>query len=166
MIVNIRKANNSDFNSVIECLGNNLSAEGFGFVNKMQINTELNRGTVWVAEHDNKIVGVRVGKLTLWNIVIDKNYRKEGIGKLLMEVCMPNSIRVKNEPIGHLSKEQKNNFTDPTGFYEKMGYVFWGKDYGRNFWSGGTKDNKRIFKEKGKVAHISIFKKLSGLLFK
>lgn len=78
---------------------------------------------------------------------------------------MPNTIRVKNEPIGHLSKEQRDNFVDPSGFYEKMGYIFWGKDYGRNYWAGGTKDNKRIYTEKGKVAHISIFKRIKGLLF-
>lgn len=164
--VQIRKCKITDFDAVIKCLDDNLSAEGFGFVNKMQVQTEVNRGTVWVADKDGQVVGVRVGKLTLWNIVVDKDYRKYGIGRKLMEVYMPNTIRVKNEPIGHLSTKQKNNFTDPTPFYEKMGYTFWGKDFGRNFWAGGTKDKKRIFTEKGKSAHISIFKRIQNLLFK
>lgn len=67
----IQKGVVSDFDAIIKCLDGNLSAEGFGFVNKMQVNTELNRGTVWVAKDKNKIVAVRVGKLTLWNIVVD-----------------------------------------------------------------------------------------------
>lgn len=162
--VTITKGEPSELDDIVKCLDDNLVAEGFGFVNKMQIQTELNRGTIWVARYIKKIIGVRVGKLTLWNIVIAKDYRGHGLGKKLMEVCMPNTIRVKNEPIGHLSKQQKQEFVDPTGFYESMGYMFWGKDKGRNFWQKGK--NKAQFHKEGKVAHISIFKRMQSLLFK
>jgi len=159
----ILKGTMNEFDAIIKCLDTNLVSEGFGFVNKMQVRTEIDRGTCYIAKTGNEIIAVRIGKLTLWNIVVDKKYRGCGIGRALMEFVMPNTIRVKNEPIGHLSKAQKEQFTDPTGFYEAMGYIFWGKDKGRNFWQRGK--DKALFHRVGKVAHISIFKRMWGLLF-
>lgn len=166
--VEIKKATLCQLENVINGLDSILSKEGFGFVNKMQIKTEIARGTVFIAYLDNKEVGFRIGKNRLWNIAVHPKYRGMGIGKALLLYYKPAIIRVKNKPIGHLSKQQRNDFTDPTPFYEAMGYKKITEDYGRNFWAGGNKKNieqKRIFSKQGKIKHISIYIDESAFLF-
>ncbi len=161
--VKIKKAMFNDLPLVVEGMDNILSKEGFGFVNKMQIKTEIKRGTVFIAYMGETPCGFRVGKDRLWNIAVYPEYRGMGIGKILLSHHRPNTIRVKNTPIGHLSKEQRENFTDPTPFYEAMGYTKIGTDFGRNFWQKGS--DKANFHKQGKIKHISIYIDEDAYLF-
>jgi N-acetylglutamate synthase-like GNAT family acetyltransferase len=113
----IRRALFTDLNTIVSLIDNEFTKEGYGFVNKAQIETEIRNNRVIVADDDG-ICGVRIGVGTIWNLVVSHDKRGEGIGKGLIEYLRPHTIRVKSDPIGHLSKDQKDNFVDPTGFYE------------------------------------------------
>lgn len=159
----IKKAKLADLSGIIALIDNEFTKEGFGFVNRAQIETEIHKGRVFMAREDGVIVGCRIGIDTVWNVVVSKSRRGRGIGKALIEYLRPRTIRVKNKPIGHLSRKQRDNFRDPTGFYEKLGYKFWGNAYPRNFWqrAGG----KAKFHTKGETAHIAIYKDERVVLF-
>ncbi len=161
--MNIRLATISDFDSIVKLIDNEFTKEGFGFVNRAQIMTEIKKRRVLVAE-DNDICGVRIGIDTVWNLAVMAEKRGRGIGKALMEYHRPRTIRVKADPIGHLSKAQRDNFVDPTEFYEKLGYKYWGNSYPKNFWQKG-KDGKGQFHAQGENAHIKIYKDPQSLLF-
>jgi len=105
----------------------------------------------------DKVIGVRVGINKVYNLVVHPNYRGMGIGRQLIEVHSPYTIRVKATPVGHLSKEQIENFTTPIGFYEAIGYEYDHSDYARNFWQKGK--IKAFFHKIGEKKHIQIFRK-------
>jgi GNAT superfamily N-acetyltransferase len=168
--ITVIKAQIDQFKIVVDGLDNILSKEGFGFVNKMQVKTEILRGTVFILYKAGNEAGYRVGKDRLWNIAIRPEYRGMGLGRTLLLYHRPNIIRVKNNPIGHLSKLQRDSFSDPTPFYEAMGYKKMTEDYGRNFWAGGSKEfegkkQKRKFSKHGKLKHISIYIDEESFLF-
>lgn len=159
-----RRANLKDFDSIIKLIDNDFTKEGFGFVNREQIKTEILKRRVVIAENGGGLLGVRIGLGTVWNMVIAHEARGQGIGKALIDYMRPHTIRVKADPIGHLSKEQKETFVDPTGFYEALGFRLWGLSYPRNFWQKG-KDGKGQFHIKGKTAHIKVYKDPNAVMF-
>jgi GNAT superfamily N-acetyltransferase len=154
----IRYAHYSDFEKVYKFLDNNFTKEGYGFLHKSQIETEIMKSRVIIAVHENDIVGTRIGIGKLWNMSVSKEYRGKSIGRRLIEFYKPDVIRVKSNPVGHLSKHQKENFVNPEGFYEKLGYKMYGYDYGKNFYAG-EKDGKRIHIQQGEKKHIKIYVK-------
>ena len=152
----IRLASISDFDKIISLIDGEFTKEGFGFVNKAQVETEINKKRVLVAVKDTEIVGCRIGLGTVWNMIVSKKERGEGVGRQLIEYYRPHTIRVKNQPVGHLSKKQREEFTDPTGFYESLGYKFWGNQKAKNFWQRAG--DKALFHREGELAHIAIYK--------
>jgi len=162
--MNICRANIKDLNSIIELIDNEFTKEGYGFVNKAQVETEILRGSVLIAQDNNNLLGCRIGIDTVWNLIVTKSSRNKGIGRALINFRRPSTIRVKSDPIGHLSQSQRDNFVDPTGFYESLGYKLWGKSLPRNFWQRG-KNGKAQFHKFGESAHIKIYKDGARLLF-
>jgi len=160
----IRKAIIIDLDSIINLIDGEFTQEGYGFVNKAQVETEIYRGSVLVAENSTGILGCRIGIDTVWNIVVTKQARGLGIGHALIDYRRPSTIRVKSEPIGHLSNAQREAFVDPTGFYETLGYKLWGQSLPKNFWQKG-RDGKGQFHRVGTNPHIRIFKDGMRLLF-
>ncbi len=160
----ISKAKLVDLSDVVTLVDSEFTKEGFGFVNKAQIETEINKGRVIVARENGIIIGCRIGIDTVWNMVVTKSKRGQGVGKTLIEYIRPRTIRVKNTPIGHLSKAQRDKFPDPTGFYEAMGYRFWGSAYPRNFWQRAG--DKAKFHSRGELPHIAVYKDERALLGK
>lgn len=153
----IRKATLTDYNNITSLIDNEFTKEGFGFVNRAQIETEIRKNRVIVAVEDDEIIGCRIGIGTIWNIVVGKSSRGNGVGRALVDYIRPHTIRVKSDPVGHLSKKQREEFTEPTEFYEKLGFKFWGRSFPRNFWQRG-KDGKGQFHAIGKIPHIKIYK--------
>ena len=153
--IEIRIADIDEIKPIVELMDKYLA--GYGFVTSAQIKTEIKRNCVWVAIKNNKIVGVRIGSSTLYNLLVHPDYRKLGIGKALILVKPPRIIRVKAVPVGHLSNEQIKNFKNPEAFYSKCGYKFFHREYSRNFYSGSTKDGKRIYYKRNKKPHIKIY---------
>ena len=153
----IIKAEPEMVKDIVRFIDSTFTKEGYGFVTSAQINTETKRGAVWVAIKDGIIIGVRVGINRVYNLVVHPDYRGQGIGKQLVEVRPPDTIRVKAIPVGHMSKAQKANFTTPVGFYEAIGYEYDHSDYARNFWQRGKVT--ALFHKVGKIKHIQIFKR-------
>ena len=152
----IRKANIDEVVAVVSFIDNTFTKEGFGFVTSAQIKTETKRGAVWIALENNQVIGVRVGKQRVYNLAVHPDYRRMGIGEKLIYIYRPEVIRVKAIPIGHLSKQQINNFKSPRKFYEKIGFVFRYRTYAKNFWQRGK--DKAHFHKVGKKKHIEIYK--------
>jgi len=142
---------------IVKFIDSTFTKEGYGFVTSAQINTEVKHGAVWVAVDSGKIIGVRIGKNRVYNLVVHPDYRGQGVGKALIEAHSPYTIRVKAIPVGNLSKEQKGTFVTPVGFYEAIGYEYDHSDYARNFWQKAK--DKAIFHKIGKIKHIQIFRK-------
>ncbi len=142
---------------IVKFIDSTFTKEGYGFVTSAQINTETKRRAVWIALDGDKIIGVRVGINRVYNLAVHPDYRGKGIGRQLIEVHPPDTIRVKAIPVGHLSKEQQDNFVTPVGFYDAIGYEYDHSDYARNFWQKGKV--KAIFHRIGKIKHIQIFRK-------
>jgi GNAT superfamily N-acetyltransferase len=161
--VKVRFATIHDFDNIMKIIDNDFIKEGYGFVNKEQVRTELGKGRVIVAEIEGEILGVRIGLNKVWNLVVSRGERGTGIGKKLIEFHPATTIRVKAIPVGHLSKAQKIEFKDPRGFYEKLGFSHWSMAKAKNFWSG-EKDGKRIFYKQGEKEHIFIYKRKDSLL--
>jgi len=59
-------------------------------------------------------------------------------------------------PVGNLSKKQRENFQNPEGFYNALGYKFKELDFARNFWQRG-RGKEAHFHKQGKVKHIRIY---------
>lgn len=160
----IRRATIEDYDNIVKLIDNDFTKEGYGFVNREQIKSEIFKNRVIVALVDDKVVGVRIGMNTVWNLVVCSTKRGNGIGKALIDYYRPQTIRVKSDPIGHLSNAQKDNFVDPTSFYEKLGFELWGLSLPKNFWQKG-KDKQGQFHIKGAKAHIKIYRDKTKMLF-
>ena len=153
----IRKAGLDDIKGVVRFIDLNFTREGYGFVTSAQIETEIRRNAVWVVmDRDGNIVGSRIGINKVYNLAVVKKMRGQGIGRALIEIHDPDTIRVKALPVGNLSKEQKENFTSPEGFYQKLGFIFERLDFARNFWQRGK--DKAHFHKKGKIKHIKVYR--------
>jgi len=163
MKITVRKATINDYESIIMLIDGEFTKEGFGFVNGAQVKTEIHRHNVWVAVDGNEVVGCRIGSNTLWNLVVSKARRGEGIGRQLVETAPPQTIRVKAIPVGHLSKAQREAFESPEAFYQALGYHLWGHDYPRNFWQRAGETAQ--YHAKGDVPHILIYRNPDTTLF-
>lgn len=159
----IRKATLDDFDGVIALVDSEFTTAGFGFVNRAQVRTEILRHNVWVAISDGQVQGVRVGGNTVWNLVVSKDSRRQGVGRALIEAHLPQTIRVKAIPVGHLSNEQKAAFESPEAFYESLGYRLWGRAFPRNFWQRAG--DKAQFHARGDKQHILIYRNPEATLF-
>lgn len=149
---------------IIKFIDLNFAREGYGFVTPSQLKNEIRRTAVFIALSEaGEIVGVRVGVKTVYNLCVHKEYRGMGIGRLLLEYSPPSNIRVKAQPVGHLSKVQRDNFKSPEGFYERCGYGFLTTDFSRNFFAGDSTTGKRIYYKEGKQKHIRIYRTESDL---
>ena len=142
---------------LIKFIDHNFAREGYGFVTPGQLRNELKRDSVFVARLDGEIVGVRIGKNTVYNLCVSKKHRKMGIGRKLLECSVPQAIRVKSKPVGHLSKNQREEFKNPEEFYERCGFDFSHQDYSRNFFAGDSKSGNRVYYKQGKEKHIRVY---------
>ena len=161
MFIIIRKAAVGESKRISDFIDKYFTPEGFGFVTDAQTKTEVMRGSVWIAIDGGKIVGVRVGIERVYNLCVHSDYRGSGIGRELIDVFPPTAIRVKSDPVGNLSKKQKENFKSPEEFYQKLGYNFSHLSRAKNFYAGekmvdGKK--KRILSKEGKK-HIKVYRK-------
>jgi GNAT superfamily N-acetyltransferase len=161
--IEIRKAIIADFDKVIALIDGEFTKEGFGFVNGAQVKTEIHRRNVWVAIDSGEVIGCRIGSNTLWNLIVSKARRGEGIGRQLVEIAPPQTVRVKAIPVGHLSKAQLEAFESPEAFYQALGYRLWGRAFPRNFWQRAG--NKAQFHAKGNLQHILIYHNPNDMLF-
>lgn len=155
--IEIRYARYDDFSSVRDFLDDNFTREGYGFLHSGQIETEIKKSRVLVAVMDGVIIGCRVGTGKLWNISVKKEFRGLGVGGRLLNAYRPDVIRVKSDPIGHLSIAQKDGFVNPEPFYEKHGYKYFGSDFGRNFYQNAS--GKAQYHRQGEKRHIKIYVK-------
>ena len=159
----VRKATMDDYNGIIRLIDGEFTAAGFGFVNGMQVQTEIRRHNVWVASDGGEVVGCRVGGNTVWNLVVAKASRRRGVGRDLIEAHQPQTIRVKAIPVGHLSKRQREEFESPEAFYESLGFRLWGRAFPRNFWQRAG--DKAQFHARGDQQHILIYRNPEATLF-
>ena len=159
----IRKAELDEVKDVVKFIDSTFTVEGYGFVTSAQIKTEIRRRAVWIAVTNDKIIGVRVGISRVYNLAVDKEFRGVGVGKALIKIHDPDFIRVKATPVGNMSKKQKEEFTNPKPFYEKIGFRFLRFDFARNFWAGEKKvdgKTKRILVSQGEKKHIEIYENI------
>lgn len=159
-MVVIRKAAMGESKRISDFIDKYFTTEGFGFVTDAQTRTEISRSAVWVAIDNNEIVGVRVGINRVYNLCVHPDYRGAGVGRELIHVHPPDTIRVKSEPVGHLSKAQIENFKSPEGFYKALGYELSHIDVAKNFYQRGSE--KANFHKEGKK-HIRVYVKPSDL---
>ena len=154
----IRKAAIGESKKISDFIDKYFTPEGFGFVTDAQTKTEVSRGAVWIATHKYEIVGVRVGIERVYNLCVHPDYRAHGIGNQLIEAFPPTTIRVKSDPVGNLSKSQKENFKSPEEFYKSMGYEFSHLSEAKNFYQRGADGEKAHFHKSGKK-HIKVYRK-------
>ena len=152
----IQKADFKEKKAIVQFIDGTFTKEGYGFVSSAQIDTEIRKGRVFLAKDGDKICGVRVGINRVYNLVVHPEYRGCGIGRMLIEVHPPETIRVKAQPIGNLSKEQIKNFKTPRGFYEKLGFIFSHLDYAKNFFQKASV--KAVYHKQGGKKHIEVYK--------
>ena len=152
--ITIRRAARGEADRVADFLDEHLAKIGIGFVTKAQVKTETMGGRIWIALKSSEIVGVRIGIEKVYNMVVHPDYRGLGIGRELILVHPPKTIRVKSEPVGNWSKKQKESFVSPEGFYRALGYELSHIDHAKNFWQRGS--DKAHFHKKGKK-HIRVY---------
>lgn len=113
--VTIRKAVPNEWKSIVEFFDlhlHNLYHDP-GFLPSGMVRDHIGRGNVIVAVSDAGILGVALTNgRTLWNLVVNKNYRRKGVGSKLLNSIGPKYVRIKRH----------GGFPDPTSFYEKNGY--------------------------------------------
>lgn len=135
----------------------------YGFVPDGRIRRHLEDGQVHLVRIDEDIAAVAIGKPgeTLWNIMALPKYRHLHLGTLLIEVTKPERIRVKCRPHPGMSDEDLERFSDPTPFYERMGYVEAGWDYPKNFYLGKNSDTGRgKYVSRGSLRTVKLMRRL------
>jgi hypothetical protein len=160
--ITIEVAGNRDFPSV-KWLFDTFSSGVYGFVPDSRIRKHINEGAVHVIKLDGDLIAAAIGKpgQTLWNIMTVPAYRHLHLGTLLVEVVRPERIRVKCRPHPGMSSQELSRFTDPTPFYEKLGFVEVGWDTPRNYYRGIDKATGRgKFVTRGTFHSVKIMRKL------
>jgi len=160
--VSVEKATLGDF-AEIRWLFDTYSSGVYGFVPDCRIRRHLREGSVYVVRIKGEVAAAAIGRPgeTLWNIMVKPEYRHLHLGTLLVTAVTPERIRVKCRPHKGMSKKDLERFTDPTPFYERMGYVFDSWDYPRNFYIGKDQaTGKGIKVSIGEVRSVKIMRKL------
>jgi len=136
-IASVVKATEDDFLEV-RWLFDTYSSGVYGFVPESRIHRHIREGACHVIKINGHVAAAAIGKPgeTLWNIMVRPEYRHLHLGTLLVTAVTPERIRVKCRPHKGMSDKDLAKFTDPTPFYERMGYVFEGWDHPRNFYLG------------------------------
>lgn len=126
----VEKATIADF-AEVRWLFDTYSTGVYGFVPDSRIRRHIREGAVYVVRIRDEIAAAAIGRPgeTLWNIMVKPEFRHLHLGTLLLEAVDPQLIRVKCRPHEGMSKAKQEQFTDPTPFYERMGYVFESWDY-------------------------------------
>jgi GNAT superfamily N-acetyltransferase len=126
--------------------------DGRGFIPKGIIRNLATKkeGYIYILRHESEIVAVAVGRKggTLWNLLVHPAWRRKGLGEAFIKFLSPDKIRVKCTA--------KRQISDPTGFYEKLGYRFVEYVVPRNVWAAGK------YKKVGAEATITIMRKGEG----
>jgi hypothetical protein len=79
----------------------------------------------------------------------------------LVTAVTPDLIRVKCRPHKGMSAKDLERFTDPTPFYERLGYVFERWDYPKNYYSGKDQTTgKGLLVTVGEMRSVKIMRKL------
>lgn len=132
----IRRAEENDLDRIKQIANQN--REFIGFVMKVALKEAIKNDSLFVYEDNNKILGFvhfhkrRDGWNTLHELVVDKHYHKQGIGKALFS-CVPTPIRLK---------------TTVDNFHAMAFYTFNGMTHIRN--------------EEGKKRSLAVFESLVG----
>jgi hypothetical protein len=123
----------------------------YGFVPHGRIKRHILEGACFVVRVKGELAACAMGHpgQTLWNIMVKPEFRHMHLGTLLIGLAQPQRIRVKCRPHKGMSDRDREKFTDPTPFYERMGYVFDGWDYPKNYFCGVHQDTG-----KGKMIHV------------
>lgn len=125
--------------------------DGRGFIPKGIIRNLVDKQNyVYVVRYAGKIIAVAIGRRggTLWNLLVHPDFRSKGLGEALVRFLDPEKIRVK--------WTAKRPVSDPTGFYEKLGYRFTEYVVPRNIWVAGK------YRKTGDDATIKIMRKEEG----
>lgn len=160
--ITLERGELQDF-SEVRWIFDTYSSGVYGFVPDVRIRREIEHGGVHLVRIDDEIAAVAIGKpgATLWNIMALPKYRHLHLGTLLIEVTKPEMIRVKCRPHVDMSDEDLKRFSDPTPFYERMGYVEVGWDYPKNFYLGKNSGSGRgKFVVRGNMRNVKIMRRL------
>lgn len=115
--IRIKKVDKGESKRVVDFVDEHLHNlyHDSGFISCGRIYDHIHRGNVWVAKRNGRILGIAIGKKDggLWNIVVHKNFREQGIGSMLIKEIDPAYVRIKC----------KGGLPDPTLFYVKNGYI-------------------------------------------
>jgi hypothetical protein len=147
----------------VKALFDTYSSGVYGFVPDCRIRRHICEGSVHVVKVDGVLAAAAIGHAgkTLWNILAVPEYRHLHLGTLLVEIVQPEMIRVKCRPHKGMDEKALAKFTDPTPFYERLGFVEVGWDYPRAYYSG--KDpvtGKGRLVVKGSFRSVKIMRKL------
>jgi GNAT superfamily N-acetyltransferase len=160
--VSVRRAVVGDFVDVVK-LFDSYSSGVYGFVPHSRIKRHIRDGECFVVYVKGELAAAAIGKPgeTLWNIMVKPEYRHMHLGTLLIGVAQPQRIRVKCRPHRGMSSKDLERFTDPTPFYERMGYVFEKWDYPKNFYQGKDETTgKGKMVNVGDMRNVKIMRKL------
>jgi N-acetylglutamate synthase-like GNAT family acetyltransferase len=117
----IRRATKKDIPKIMAFVDIHLRADWL--VRRPYLNDNLNRGYVYLIEHENKLIAWAIcshdGRL--WNLLVRPDHRGKGLGGEFIKALNPTIIRSKSD----------QSTGDPTDFYQKLGYEILEKKVGR-----------------------------------
>jgi len=160
--VSVEKATFGDFVELAD-LFDTYSSDVYGFVPHGRIKRHIREGACFVVRIQGELAAAAIGHPgeTLWNIMVKPEYRHMHLGTLLIQAAQPQRIRVKCRPHKGMSSKDLEKFTDPTPFYERMGYVFESWDYPKNFYVGKDQlTGKGKLVRMGEARSVKIMRKL------
>jgi len=160
--VSVEKATFGDFVELADFF-DTYSSGVYGFVPHGRIKRHIREGACFVVRIQSELAAAAIGHPgeTLWNIMVKPEYRHMHLGTLLIRAAQPQRIRVKCRPHKGMSSKDLEKFTDPTPFYERMGYVFESWDYPKNFYIGKDQlTGKGKLVRTGDVRSVKIMRRL------
>ncbi len=137
--ITIRKAKPTDIDAIKEIA--DAHRRELGFVRRPSLIESINRHEVFVAQNGDGLVGFmefhhrRDSQTTLYNVVVNNNYRREGIGHLLMHNLEKDAINQKKGVILLKCPEE----LPANAFYARLNYTLTRTDSGKsrqlNIWT-------------------------------
>ena len=161
-VPHVERAVPQDF-AEVRWLFDTYSTGVYGFVPDSRIRRHIKEGAVYVVRIQSEVAAAAIGRPgeTLWNIMVKPEFRHLHLGTLLIEAVDPQVIRVKCRPHKGMGKKEQERFTDPTPFYERLGYVFESWDYPKNFYRGRNPvTGKGLMIRVGDARNVKIMRKL------